>query len=307
MCVAKTELVSSSKVVFPNFSSVEHDDKQLFQNYIETYQPQSCEYSFANIHGWKEPCDTSWTLYNGRLVIYDGSNRCSFFPLGEEMTPEELVQFSLEMKKSGRSADIGLVLSNYIEKYPLLKDAYAIVEDRDAAEYIYSVDALCELKGSKLHKKKNLISQFKRKYSNISINPMTADAIDDVRLLADQIYNSHERFLPGIENEHIALMSSLDHFERIGLEGLCLRVGDVLVAFSIFSQLNQDTYDIHFEKSCFMFKGAAQAINHETAKFLRTKCRYLNREQDLGIQGLRQAKKSYEPESLLKVYNLTFK
>lgn len=308
MCVAQTVVdAGSKKNAFPNFSPVEDDDQPLIHRYIEKYQPQSCEYSFANLYCWKEQYDVSWTIYDGRMVIYDGVNQCSFFPLGKEMRPEELVQFSLEMKKGGRQPNIGIVPYDYIEKYSKITDFYTISEDRDSAEYIYSVDALCELKGSKLHKKKNLISQFKRKYPDFSIKPLAEDSIDKVRLLADQIYNSHERFLPGIENEHIALMSALDHFKDIGLKGLVLYAGDVLVGFSIFSRLNRDSFDIHFEKSCFFFKGAAQTINHATAEHLKKKCRYLNREQDLGIQGLRQAKKSYKPLRLLKMHHLILK
>jgi hypothetical protein len=307
MCVAKADLKVDVGKQFPHFSSIEIDDKKIIQGYAERFQPLSCEYSFANIYCWKEPYQNLWGIYKERLVVYDAVNKCSFFPLGEEVTPEELALFSQEMKRNGMGADIGVVPSSYLEKYPEINEFYTIIDERDSAEYIYSVEALCDLKGSKLHKKKNLISQFHRKYPNSSVKLMTGESREKTKTLAEQIYNSHERFLHGIENEHIALIKALDDFEEIGLEGLELMVGDDLMAFSIFSPLNHDTYDIHFEKACYQFKGAAQVINHETAKYLKDKCQYLNREQDLGIQGLRQAKMSYDPETLFMTHILAFK
>jgi hypothetical protein len=306
MCIAKTALKIDEKPELSDFNSIYINDKKLIQSYSDKFQPLSCEYSFANIYCWQEPYNNSWSIYKGRLVIYDGVNQCSFLPLGDEMTPEELVLFSLDMKKNGMGTDIGVVPSQYIEKYPEIEQFYTITDERDSAEYIYSVDALCDLKGTRLHKKKNLISQFHRKYPNYSVKLMSNRYKKKVRFLADEIFNGHERFLHGIENEHIALMKAIDDFEDIGLEGMVLILEDDLVAFSIFSPLNHDTYDIHFEKSCHKFKGAAQVINQETAKYLRGKCQFLNREQDLGIQGLRQAKMSYEPENLLTVHTLIF-
>ncbi len=306
MCIAKASLKVDEEIQFPDFRSIEIDDKKIIQSYVDKFQPQSCEYSFANIYCWEELYQNQWSIYKERLVVYDAVNRCSFLPIGKEMAPDELALFSQNMEKLGMGSDIGVVPLQYLEKFPEIKEFYTIVDKREFAEYIYSVDALCDLKGSKLHKKKNLISQFHRKYPNSSVKLMEGEIIEKAKLLADQIYNSHERFLPGIENEHMALIRAFDDFEKIGLEGLCLMIGDDLVAFSVFSPLNNNTYDIHFEKSCYQFKGSAQVINHETAKYLRGKCRYLNREQDLGIKGLRQAKMSYEPETLLEVNLLVF-
>lgn len=306
MCLSKAALNIAEYPVFPNFTPVHVNDKKLIQSYSDKFQPMSCEYSFANIYCWQEPYNNLWSIYKKRLVIYDSVHQCSFLPLGEEMTPKELALFSLEMKKKGMGADIGIVPSSYLEKYPEIEKSYRVIDERDSAEYIFSVKALCDLKGTKLHKKKNLIAQFHKKYPDFSVKMISGDLKKKAKMLADEIFNGHEKFLPGIESENIALMKALDDFEKIGLEGLVLMVKDDLVAFSIFSPLTRDTYDIHFEKYCHKFKGAAQVINHETAKHLRKKCQYLNREQDLGIKGLRQAKMSYDPETLFKVHSLVF-
>jgi len=110
-----------------------------------------------------------------------------------------------------------------------------------------------------------------------------------------------------LEDEFTAIERAFENFDRLGFEGIALWVKNRLVAFCVFSRLNHDTYNIQFEKSDIAFKGAAQVINQETTKYLRNKCVYLNREQDLGIKGLRQAKLSYEPERLIVPQTLIFK
>ncbi|MBT3175437.1 MAG: DUF2156 domain-containing protein [Desulfobacula sp.] len=307
MCVFSKVPESDEELKFFNFKSIEVSDRKIIQSYIDKFQPQSCEYSFANIYSWQDAYNTTWKIYKQRLVIYDNVNRHFFMPLGKEMTPKKLFLFSQDMRENGLGTDIGVVSPQYLEKYPEIEQFYTIVDQRDFAEYLYSVEALCELKGTRLHKKKNLISQFHRKYTNSAVRMLSGELIKKAKTLADEIFNGHERFLKGIENEQMALIKALNDFEKIGLEGMALIIGNDLVAFSIFSPLNHDTYDIHYEKSCHQFKGAAQVINHETSKYLREKCRYLNREQDLGIKGLRQAKISYDPESLIEVHSLVFK
>ncbi len=102
--------------------------------------------------------------------------------------------------------------------------------------------------------------------------------------------------------ESDAMDMAFSHWNDLGLSGLMLMVKDEIVAFAVFSPLSSDTWDVHFEKSDMAFKGAAQMINYETAKFLKGTARYINREQDLGISGLRKAKLSYVPHALIEPY-----
>ncbi len=87
MCMVKTDPKIDEERKFYNLNSIEVDDKKLIQSYSDKFQPLSCEYSFANIYCWQEPYNTSWSIYKERLVIYDDVRRCSFLPLGKEMTP----------------------------------------------------------------------------------------------------------------------------------------------------------------------------------------------------------------------------
>lgn len=294
------------KIRFPKLNQFALKDRELIQTYIDTFNPVSCEYNFSNLFAWQDAYQLTWNLYQERLLIYDGVSQCGFMPLGEDVSPEELVLLSLNLKSMGLTPDFSLVTPDYLRKFPGIETYYEVKEERDYAEYIYDVNSLCELTGTKLHKKRNLISQFKRSYPDFEVHPLKGEYNSKALELAQELMNRRKQDSKTLDQEFDALKISLDHFEDLGLEGLAITIGSRVIAFSIFSQLRHSTYDIQFEKSDTEFKGAAQVINHETALYLKDKCSYLNREQDLGIRGLRQAKLSYEPLKLITLYSLIF-
>ena len=282
-------------------------DKKIIQSFIDTYQPWSCEYNFANLFTWQKKSKLSWTIYENRLLVYDGIEKSSFMPIGKVLTPEELALLSKYLKKSGFMPDFRLATSEYLNKFPDIEEYYTVKEDRDNAEYIYDVNKLSELTGRKLHKKRNLISQFKRNCPGFKTGQQTKAYKQKALLLARHFMNRSDKSSNTLEQEYSALKAAFACFDELDMGGVVISIGDTLAAFSIFSRLNNETYDIQFEKADIHLKGASQAINRETAKYLKDRCRYLNREQDLGIAGLRQAKISYEPVKIITPYALIFK
>ena len=292
------------KTQFPKFNRFELKDKELIHAYVKRFNPESCEYNFSNLFAWQKVYDLCFTLYQGRLLIYDGISQCSFMPLGNDFYPEDLVVLSLQLQSIGIEPCFGLITSDYLKKYPDIYNYFVVKEERDYAEYLYEVKSLCDLTGEKLHKKKNLISQFKRSYPDYQVQMIKGELKATALLFSKEHLNSHKQTSNDLVQELSAIETSFRYFEELGLEGLAVTVGGKLVAFSVFSRLNSSTYDIQFEKFDTDFKGAAQVINHETAKYLQDTCQYVNREQDLGISGLRQAKMSYEPVKMITSYSL---
>lgn len=292
-------------IKFPEFKKFDLKDRDLIQQFVDKFNPVSCEYNFSNLFCWQKPSKLSFTLYKDRLLIYDDIEKSLFMPLGDKFSPQELVQLSLEMDNIGLKSDFMLVSEDYIKEFPEIGDSYSIKQDSDYAEYIYSVDSLCDLKGKKLSKKRNLISQFKRLYPDFEVCMLAGGYINESLLLAEKLL-SQQIGVQTLEQEFEALKVAFDCFEELGFEGLVVLAKEKVIAFSVFSQLNSSTYDVHFEKANVNFKGAAQVINQETAKYLQGKCKHLNKEQDLGIKGLRQAKMSYCPEMLFVPYTLIF-
>lgn len=307
MYLANTDTIERPGLVPSlDFQRFHLKDRQLLETFAEKFSPQSCEYNFANLFAWQDVYDVSWTLYQDRVLIYDGLNNTAFMPLGTDFHPQDLVTLSLNLIRSGLHPDLSLATRPYIERYPDLEKYYRIEEKPEAAEYIYDVNRLVELSGAKLHKKKNLIAQFKKNNPDYEVHQMSekyrSEAFEFVRVLLNR-RAPHPKTL---DQEFEAIHTSFQYFDALNLEGQVVTIKGRIVAFAVFSRISDTVFDIQFEKADPAFKGAAQLINHETAKYLKDRCRYINREQDLGIQGLRQAKLSYDPVEVMASYELKF-
>nr|WP_319493133.1 phosphatidylglycerol lysyltransferase domain-containing protein [uncultured Desulfobacter sp.] len=280
------------------------ETRSLILDFLGHYPPCSCEYSFVNLFCWQNLYRYSWFVYENRLVIYDDRSQTLFMPIGEDLTPEEMFALSQKAVAAGLSGNIGLVPESYVEIWPDLDRYFGITSDRDEADYVYRTEELAELKGNKLHKKKNLIAQFKRTYPDYSIHPINEADCKEVMEFEQRLLEDRSSVSSSLVEESEAMTMAFSHWNDLALSGLMLRVKGELAAFAVFSPLSSDTWDVHFEKADVSFKGAGQMINYETARFLNGTARYINREQDLGIPGLRQAKLSYVPHALIEPYFL---
>jgi len=292
--------------VYPDFRMFSLKDRNLIHGFLDQYDLVSCEYSFFNNFCWQKEYDLCFCLYKDRLLILDKKDNYFLMPLGKPLAPKKLAELSQNMKHLGKASDIALVPREYLKANPQIKKYYSTAPQKNSDEYIYSVKKLANLKGKKLQKKKNLISQFKRKNPAFCVKKIQGPLIKKSLALAESNLSTSKGRIESLLEEHAALEQALGIIDRSLMDGLAMTVGGKVVAFSIFSRLTPSTYDIHFEKSDFNFKGAAQVINHETAKYLKDKCEYVNREQDLGIKGLRQAKLSWAPHIVFKPFLLTF-
>ncbi|WP_020587689.1 DUF2156 domain-containing protein [Desulfobacter curvatus] len=296
------DLQSEPNILKPGKFDLE--TRSLILDFLGHYPPCSCEYSFVNLFCWQNLYRYSWFLYDNSLVIHDDRSQTLFMPIGEDLEPEELFALSQKAVSAGLSGNIGLVPESYVDIWQDLDRYFTITSDRDAADYVYMTEELIGLKGNKLHKKKNLISQFKRAYPDYSVVPINEADCKGLMQFERRLLDGMPSVPRSLVEESDAMEMAFSHWDDLGLSGLMLMVQNEIAAFSVFSPLSYDTWDVHFEKADVSFKGAAQMINYETAKFLTGTARYINREQDLGIPGLRQAKMSYVPHALIEPYFL---
>ena len=264
----------------------------------------SCEYAFANLRMWAEAFRTRCGIFRGQMYFHMSDIDELLFPCGNGLpSAEDLHAVSAGMQAAGYSGVIAHAPPAALNLPGLELFFQAGPMDDGNDEYIYKTETLAGLRGSKLSKKRNLISQFERLYSPYEIREIGERDFDTIRKLNDEWRREHHDML-SIENEQKALAAALGNYAALGLHGLILTAGGKIEAFAIFSPLNSDSWTVHFEKARSDCKGAAQVINQQTAKYLTGKCEYINREQDLGIPGLRQAKQSYMPDRMLKDFLL---
>ncbi len=297
---------------YPLLKSLEYSDRETVSSYADKYNQFSCEFSFASLYLWDDIYHYKLFFFNDWLVVLDTRNDYILMPMGDNITLSGLLKLSTSLKQDGFSGDISNVPPDIIERYPELSHYYDIENERGLAEYIYSTEKLVMLSGKKLRKKKNHISQFLRKYPDYQIRPMDSIAVrKDCISMIESMVAEYQTVSNSIREEAIVIRKGLESFNSIPLEGIAIYIKNdtenKLIGFAVYSRLNRDIYTIHFEKVNYSYGGIAQIINWETAKVLKDKCRYINREQDLGIPGLRQAKLSYEPELIYPANYLSFK
>ena len=185
------------------------------------------------------------------------------------------------------------------------KDTISVEANRDSFDYIYNTQDLIELKGKRYHGKRNHIKRFKD--NEWSFEPLTSDNFDECTAFAAQSYNAskgYDDFSAVVEQ--YAIHTFFSNFDYLELKGGLLRSDGKIVGFTIGEQLNSDTFVVHIEKASSEVQGAYPAICNEFACRYAGSFKYINREEDLGIEGLRKSKLSYHPVFLHEKYTVTF-
>ena len=298
-------LFESDKVknAFSNFKSLKKGDEVALTCYSPLTKFISCEYNFANLAVWGDIYDITWTVMSGVPVIHIGKDDMLLFPHIPQLTADDLLEFSRVLTGCGSSGLITQVPPQFLNDNPEVYEFFEVAEDADFADYIYEVKALATLPGSALSKKRNLIAQFRRMYGEPISEDLDHCMIDDCLKLAELAMGKQAS--KSKKEELIALRKAFANFSELDLSGVAVSADGKLIGFSVFSRHLDGSYCVHFEKTLPEVKGAAQVVNKETAEALLGKCEFVNREQDLGIPGLRRAKKSYQPAFELLNYNLT--
>lgn len=286
------------------FKRIELSDVPIITPYLNAFDHQNCEYNINILYAWDKVCQYYWAVYKERLIIYLAHYHELLMPVGKPFTGKELLDIAKELENEEGLPSYILFDSITVNQIDSVQDHFLIEADASNADYIYLTEKLANLGGRKLSKKRNLISQFKRNHTNYTLEEMNRSNTQDCMDLAERWcrIKSCQKF--NFKHEQSALGKLFDHFEELAIEGLLLKIEDQVIAFTVYSRQNSDTYSIHFEKADPDIKGASQIINQETAKQLLDRCTYLNREQDLGIEGLRKAKRSYLPEYQLEIVSL---
>lgn len=289
----------------PGLKPLQITDNLLLREYLVKYPREHCDYSLTNLMVWGLIYGNHYLLFKERLVIFNQQYQFIFFPIGEELCPRELNELVQLFQEYYPKAQIILVPAYYLEKYPYILDDYLLHEDRDWADYIYSIESLVNLSGKKLAKKKNLISQFTRSYPHYKVLKITEDRLE-VILQFTQKWR-RERSVGGsyLDTEYQAIQNTVKYWNQLPVEGIIICLDQKIAAYSIFSPQTADMVTEHFEKFDPDKKGSAQLINWETARYLQERFKWINREQDIGLEGLRQAKLSYVPQRLLPYYALS--
>ncbi|HIT34631.1 MAG TPA: DUF2156 domain-containing protein [Candidatus Faecousia intestinigallinarum] len=266
-----------------------------------------CEYTFANLYLWGRQ---RTAVVDGYLTIFSQFSRRSVYPypVGRGDIRPVLEAIIADAQARGVACRLtGMYRDECDALQAMFPGKFRIHCDRSGFDYVYSIDALAYLKGRKLQKKRNHLRRFQAAHPRCAILPIQEGNALRAWEMAEKWYarrlaqNPHQDF----HMEQAAIRRALQHRKTLGIEGLMMEDDGEIIAFTLGSPLSSDTFDVHFEKAWAEIDGAYAAINQAFAQYIRElypHIRYLNREDDMGIDGLRQAKLSYCPEFLVEKY-----
>lgn len=295
------------------FKTIERKDRDLINSYLEQQNYRASDLCFTNLFTWGKKFATQFAVNDNWLFIRfrDNNNRNSYLkPIGKgdvkesiEMIVDDHQQFDTIFQMRGVTKEM---IDEIEEAMPGMFD-YKL--NRSVSDYIYSTEKLIHLKGKKLQSKRNHINRFKREnewqYKSLTGNPIL---VKECKNMLDKWMeiNSEEKD-PSLIHDDFATTQMLEHFEYLQLRGGLICVDNEIAAFAIGEPLTHDTVVVHVEKAFTTIHGAYNIINQQFIENEASSFLYVNREEDMGIDNLRQAKLSYQPDIILEKYNARFK
>ncbi len=254
----------------------------------------SAEFTFGNIFMWSPSYHVSVGKIDGMLVIR--SQHSYTIPAGDGDAGPVLQKMLDEAEEPLQLHGLDDIQKDWLEQ--TFPGVFTIRDNRNNANYIYEVKDLAELPGKKYHGKRNHCSYFEKTYQ-WSYEAVTKENLAEAKAFVDRwMEESPER----TEEEQIALELAFQNFFELGFTGGILRVDGNVIAFTAGEPINDQVYCTHIEKADSAYRGAYPMINREFARHALSSYKYVNREEDMGIPGLRKAKESYHPVSLYASY-----
>ncbi len=288
-----------------DFQTLDLNNKPQYDAILQHCGERGCEYSFANLFLWGRQ---KAAFHGENLAFFSQFNRRSVypFPVGNAELKPTLDAIIADAKERGIPCRLtGLTHNDCAVLEQLYPHKFRYHFDRDSFDYIYAIDNLADLTGKKYQKKRNHINRFLQEHPDFTTVAITEAHLDDVRNFVEQWYalRLQEEPMSDFHMERVALKNALQNWQALQMEGLMLYDGQQLLAITIGSPLSDTCFDVHFEKAMDRNDGSYAIINREFARYLRQKypaLQWLNREDDMGLEGLRKAKLSYCPDHMIE-------
>jgi hypothetical protein len=292
------------------FREVTLDQKPMVDSYFRNSGIFGSEYTFSNTFIWRRKNNTRIAEHNGFLYVrYNLKGQCYFLlPLAKsagadlKMAVEALIEHTwgcdCNLAITGISGDRRQLIEN------LMPGMFEFKQRPDWYDYIYASEDLINLRGSNYQPKRNHINKFEALNGKNTFEVLDGNNL--VECLDTYSRWAEEHDFDDIEEEKFAVTEALRNFEELGLKGGLSRVNGKVCAFTIGSELNDEIFVTHIEKGLSDCPGVYAAINRDFARNCLASYKYINREEDLGVEGLRKAKRSYYPvihlEKCLAIY-----
>jgi hypothetical protein len=290
---------------FPQFKNVDLSLKKSMREFLSRHPLEASEYTFTNIFAFRKAYNFKISRFKKNLLIFKNTEPVSLFcPLGNANMTEVLKEIFDYFRNSSLESFLERVPESFVTSYLNDGENLFIEEDRNQFDYVYRVKELIDLKGRKFHDKKNQVNKF-RSHHTYEYLILTPDLIEECLEFEDYWCEVKEcgKHL-GLERERCAILEMLNNFESLDIRGGAIRLDNKIAALTLGEKMLPDTVVIHMEKANPDIPGLYQIINQEFLMHEAGGSVFVNREQDLGVEGLRKAKMSYNPVRFVKKYKI---
>ena len=286
---------------FASFKRIEITDKSVFDRFFLADPPQASEYTFTNLFMWRRKYDTKWSVSHDCLIVMlelSPGKLMALQPVGPGNKPEALNFVCRLLESQALNPLIGRVTDDFVDRF-VDGSRFDLLEDPDNSDYVYLAEKLIKLSGNKYHRKKNHLNRFIKNF-DFQYRSFSPELIDSVLSLQEtwcefkDCYEDDNLF-----HEDKAVCDALTHYQTLGFTGGAILIDGHVQAFSFGEMLNPDTAVIHIEKANPEIDGLYTVINQRFCASAWTNAKFINREQDLGLDGLRKAKQSYYPHHMV--------
>lgn len=289
-----------------NFKQISLSDKKDIDSvfYGNTYR--ACDFSFTNLYAWNAKFQTTFAIIQETIFLrFKDSNGQIYYmmPIGKmplkqafDLIIKDAKEKNIPFQMKGVSARMWEAIQKEIP------DKFSYVSDRDNDEYIYLSEKLIKLSGKKLQSKRNHINRFKADNPDWEYFPLISrkELNECISMLDKWEDEATPRIEKSLKYDYIATKIMLEEFEYLQLRGGAIKVNGKIVAFTIGEPLTTDTFVVHVEKAFTEMNGAYTIINQQFIEHEASEFKYINREEDMGVENLRKAKMSYYPDILLQ-------
>ena len=286
-----------------NFRKVTIEDERIFLDYFEKNAIPSEYVSFVTVFAWDKLLNYDFAEKDGeiylRFVSRSKKKEYYFLPQSSETSIKKAVDTILQEDSSPSFININEEQKIILEK--LYSGRFNYIRNRDGDNYVYTSESLASLSGKKLHSKKNRLNKFKKTYS-YEYMTMTDEHIEEC-LKVSQMWCERKCLQDNDRADETACEEVLKNLNRLSnVKGGIIKCDGKIIAFSLGERVSDDMVIIHFEKADTDYDGVYAAINNEFVLNEWMDVKYINREEDMGIEGLRKAKLSYCPCQMIETY-----
>lgn len=290
------------------FKKVTLDVRPLFENYISVSGQRGSECAFSNHYVWRDCYNIYWCEAHGFLLLKVKRHGLDFYlqPMGGRDEDLPLIMELLLEEHAGKPYEMHGIYEAGKERLERCCPGLEFTDDRDNWDYIYLRERLETLSGRSLHGQKNHFNAFVKAHPDYTYEPITEANLAECLAFGEAWCDQRSRIDVTDSEEKLALQEACKDFRALDLRGGAIRYDGKIQAFSMGKKINEDTAVLHFEKAVIGERGLYQAICKEFAHHAWQDVVYLNREEDMGLPGLRKAKQDLKPFMLWEKYNIVY-